>query len=200
MMAERSLVRPEFLDLLHGHMADAEPTVVDDPALAQAAVALVVAPDPLSILFIRRAIRAADPWSGQMALPGGRASAGDADLKETAMRETQEEVAIALGDGRYLGQLDDVAPRTPDLPPLMVRPFVFVLPRRVSPRPCCQEVEEALWLPVADFVRPGVYRAVSLTFKGAIRVFPGYRVGSDTVWGMTERIITPLFRSLNLIP
>lgn len=200
MMAQRRLVRPEFLDLLQGHMVDAEPTVVDDPALAQAAVALVVAPDPLSILFIRRAVRAGDPWSGQMALPGGRASPGDADLKETAMRETREEVAIALGGGRYLGQLDDVAPRTPDLPPLMVRPFVFVLPRRVSPRPCSQEVEQALWLPVADFVRPGVYRAVSLTIKGTVRVFPGYRVGSDTVWGMTERIITSLFRSLNLIP
>lgn len=200
MMAQRRLVRAGFLDLLHGHLAHVEPRVVQDPALTQAAVALVVAPDPVSILFIRRAIRAGDPWSGQMALPGGRASPGDADLKETAMRETREEVAIALGGGRYLGQLDDVAPRTPDLPPLMVRPFVFVLPRRVSPRSCSQEVEQALWLPVADFVRPGVYRAVSLTIKGTVRVFPGYRVGSDTVWGMTERIITPLFRSLNLIP
>lgn len=200
MMAQRRSVRAGFLDLLHGHLAHVEPRVVQDPALTQAAVALVVAPDPVSILFIRRAIRAGDPWSGQMALPGGRASPGDADLKETAMRETREEVGIALGGGRYLGQLDDVAPRTPDLPPLMVRPFVFVLPRRVSPRPCSQEVEQALWLPVADFVRPGVYRAVSLTIKGTVRVFPGYRVGSDTVWGMTERIITPLFRSLNLIP
>ena len=200
MMAQSRLDRPELLDLLHGHMAKAQPRVVDDPALAQAAVALVLAPDPLSILFIRRAVREGDPWSGQMALPGGRASPGDVDLKETAMRETLEEVAIALDGGRYLGQLDDVAPRTPDLPPLMVRPYVFALPRRVSPRPCSKEVDEALWLPVADFVRSGVYRAVSLTIKGTVRVFPAYQIGSKTIWGLTERIITPVFRSLNLIP
>jgi 8-oxo-dGTP pyrophosphatase MutT (NUDIX family) len=199
-MVQSRRVRPGFIDLLHGHIANAVPSVVDDDALAQAAVAMVVAPDPISILFIRRATRAGDPWSGQMALPGGRASLDDAGLKETAVRETEEEVAITLGAGQYLGQLDDVAPRTPDLPPLLVRPFLFVLPRRASPRPCSPEVEEAFWLPVADLVRPGVYRAVSFTFKGTGRVFPGYQVGPNIVWGMTERIITPLFRSLRLIP
>jgi 8-oxo-dGTP pyrophosphatase MutT (NUDIX family) len=193
-------VRPGLLDLLHGHMANVKPMVVDDDALAQAAVALIVAPDPFSILFIKRATRAGDPWSGQMALPGGRAALSDADLKETAVRETQEEVALALDGGRYLGQLDDVAPRTPDLPPLMVRPFLFALPRRAGPRPHTEEVEEAFWLPVANLVRPGVYRAVPLTLKGTVRVFPGYQVGPNLVWGLTERIITPLFRSLRLIP
>ena len=200
MMDQQRSVRPGFLDLLLGHMANAEPRVVDDDALAQAAVALVVAPDPFSILFIKRATRAGDPWSGQMALPGGMVARADADLKETAVRETLEEVAIALDAARYLGQLDDVAPRTPDLPPLMVRPFLFVLPRRATPRPCSEEVEEALWLPVADLVRPGVYRAVSLTIKGTVRLFPGYQVGPNLVWGLTERIVTPLFRSLKLIP
>ena len=200
MTDRQRLVRPGFLDLLHGHMVNAEPRVVDDDGLAQAAVALIVAPDPFSILFIKRATRAGDPWSGQMALPGGRAALSDADLRETAVRETREEVAVALDAGRYLGQLDDVAPRTPDLPPLMVRPFLFALPRRASPRPCTEEVEEAFWLPVADLVRPGVYQAVPLTLKGSVRVFPGYQVGQNLVWGLTERIITPLFRSLGLIP
>lgn len=193
-------VRSGLLDLLGDHMADVVPRVVDDAALSQAAVALVLAPDPFSILFIRRSTRPGDPWSGQMALPGGRVSADDADLRETAVRETREEVAITLGAGRYLGQLDDVAPRTPDLPPLMVRPFVFVLPQRVSPHPCSHEVDEALWLTVDELVRADVYRAVSLTLKGIVRVFPGYQVGPNLVWGMTERIITPLFRSLKLIP
>ena len=199
-MGRQRSQRPGFLELLHGHVGSSQPDEVDDDALAQAAVALVVAPEPFSILFIKRATRAGDPWSGQMALPGGRTSSSDADLKETATRETREEVAIALDAGQYLGQLDDVAPRTPDLPPLMVRPFLFVLPRRASLIPCSREVQEAFWLPVADLVRPGVYRAVVLTIKGTPRVFPGYQVGPNVVWGLTERIITPLLRSMRLIP
>jgi 8-oxo-dGTP pyrophosphatase MutT (NUDIX family) len=185
---------------LADHLARHQPAEVDDPELLQAAVALIVAPDPLSMLFIRRAARDGDPWSGQMALPGGRMGPEDSDLRATAMRETFEEVAIALRHEDYLGQLDDVAPRTPELPPLMVRPFVFRLPSRITPEPCGLEVAEALWLDVSDFTRPGAYAAATLHLRGRGRVFPGYHLQSGLVWGMTERIITPLLRSLALIP
>ena len=53
---QRSL-RPGFLELLHGHVGNYQPNEVDDDALAQAAVALVVAPDPFSILFIVSGVR-----------------------------------------------------------------------------------------------------------------------------------------------
>ena len=78
------------------YLRDHVPATVEDPDLAQAAVALVVAPDPSAILFIRRATRDGDPWSGQMALPGGKSDLADADLRATAIRETSEEVAISL--------------------------------------------------------------------------------------------------------
>src|SRR3989442_10873051 len=81
----------------------------------------------LEALFIRRAQRADDPWSGQVALPGGRRDAGDADLFATAVRETREETGIDLAGAERLGRLDDLYPRTPTLPPVVVRPFVFAL-------------------------------------------------------------------------
>ena len=189
-----------MFDTLRRHLAGSTPKEVDDPELAQAAVALIVAPDPLSILFIRRATRQGDPWSGQMALPGGRKSREDPDLRTTAVRETMEEVTIALTPDRYLGQLDDVAPRTPELPPLMVRPFVFWIPSAVTPQPCGREVDQALWLSLDLLSGPGVYQAVTLQLRGGERVFPGYRIGAEVVWGMTERIITPLLRAVELIP
>ena len=102
--------------------------------LIWAAVAVVLAPEPESVLLIRRAERAGDPWSGHMALPGGRRrSRPDHDLVATAIRETAEEVGLALGPEQLIGALDDVVPRTPVLPPIAVRPFVF-RPLRTPPR------------------------------------------------------------------
>jgi len=68
----------------------------EDPSLLWAAVAIILTPQPDSILLIRRADRSGDPWSGHMALPGGRREAGDSDLAGTAIRETAEEVGIRL--------------------------------------------------------------------------------------------------------
>ncbi len=182
------------------YLRDHVPATVEDPDLAQAAVALVVAPDPPAILFIRRATRDGDPWSGQMALPGGKSDRADADLRATAIRETSEEVAISLESAEFLGALDDVAPRTPFLPPLMVRPYVFSLREAVPPRPSSHEVADAFWLSIDELVRPGTYGAVPIDIRGTSRVFPAYVLGNHIIWGMTERIITPLLRGLTLIP
>jgi len=184
------------------YLCERPPVTVEDPERSQAAVAVVVAPDPASLLFIRRATRAGDPWSGQMALPGGRMEPADADLRVTAMRETMEEVAISLETAEALGTLDDVAPRTPYLPPITVRPYVFAIHEAVPPppRPCRDEVADAFWLTIDDLVRPGTYGTVTVDFRGTGRVFPAYAVGDHVVWGMTERILTPLLRGLQLIP
>ena len=84
------------LDRLRRRLAEHRPRVEDDPELLWAAVAIVLAPDPDAVLLIRRAERAGDPWSGHMALPGGRYEPKDPDLLGTALRETVEEVGVAL--------------------------------------------------------------------------------------------------------
>ncbi|MBD0320648.1 MAG: NUDIX domain-containing protein, partial [Gemmatimonadetes bacterium] len=71
-----------------------------------AAVALLLRPsgDGPELLLIRRAEREGDPWSGHMALPGGRADPRDRDAAATAARETLEEVGIdVVRGGRFLG-------------------------------------------------------------------------------------------------
>jgi len=47
----------------------------------------------LQVVVIERARRDGDPWSGQLAFPGGRREAGDRDARHTAERETREELA-----------------------------------------------------------------------------------------------------------
>ena len=75
--------------------------------------------------MIKRAEPKRDPWSGHIACPGGRMDPTDRDLEHTAIRETWEETGIDLErDGRILGTLDDMSPRTSSLPPIIIRPFV----------------------------------------------------------------------------
>jgi len=173
-------------------LRDHHPQVADAPDARPAAVALVLleGPQGLEILLIRRAERADDPWSGQIALPGGRYDAGDRDLFATAVRETREETGVDLSAAERLGVLDDLYPRTPTLPPVVVRPFVFALSTRAGLVPS-DEVQRAFWLPLGRLSDPGVRRAVTLTLHGAVRTFPAYLVDDELIWGLTERILTP---------
>jgi 8-oxo-dGTP pyrophosphatase MutT (NUDIX family) len=184
-----------FQERLVSRLAGRVPTTVEDPLLARAAVALVVVPDPDALLLIRRAERPGDPWSGQMGLPGGRSSPEDPDLLETAIRETREEVGISLLREELVGPLDDVAPRSPHLPPLMVRPFLFVLSHRpvVTPN---SEVAEHLWVEWVSLAHPESYRPHFIALGETVREFPAYHVSPIPVWGMTERILAPLVELL----
>ena len=173
-------------------LAGRTPVPVDRPEARRAAVALLVAggADP-AVLFIRRQHRAGDPWSGQMALPGGFESAQDASLEETARRETAEETGIDLGDAMLLGSLDDVSPRTPYLPPIVVRPFAYLLPDRAEAAPG-PEVDAAVWLPVSQLFSPRFRRPFRFTLPGEVREFPSIVIGDYTIWGLTERVLDQL--------
>jgi 8-oxo-dGTP pyrophosphatase MutT (NUDIX family) len=163
--------------------------------LIWAAVAVVLASQPETVLLIRRAERAGDPWSGHMALPGGRRDAPDDDLVATATRETEEEVGLRLGAAQWIGGLDDVVPRTPVLPPIAVRPFVFLLPQ-VPPLSLNPEVAAADWVPLDRLLAPDTYRTIRIQIRGETRDMPAYHLDGGVVWGMTERVITGLLTHL----
>jgi 8-oxo-dGTP pyrophosphatase MutT (NUDIX family) len=148
--------------------------------------------DGIEALFIHRAVRAGDVWSGQIAFPGGRREPSDADLLATAIRETHEEVGIDLAAAERLGVLDDLHPRTPVLPPVVVRPFVFALTTR-PPMTLSEEVQHAFWVSFRSLEAPGVRGDVTIDHPGIPRrILPAYNLGNHTIWGMSERILTPL--------
>ena len=173
-------------------LRDHHPQVADAPDARPAAVALVLleGPQGLELILIKRAERGDDPWSGQIALPGGRYEVGDRDLEATAVRETSEETGVDLSGEERLGALDDLYPRTSLLPPVVVRPFVFALTRRAALVPS-DEVQRAFWLPLGRLSDPGVRREVTVTVRGGAHTLPAYLVDDDLIWGMTERILTP---------
>jgi 8-oxo-dGTP pyrophosphatase MutT (NUDIX family) len=193
-----SLAQPLSLRLarLRERLAGHRPaTGGDDESLLWAAVAVILVPSPDAVLLIRRAERPGDPWSGHMALPGGRREEGDADLVATAIRETFEEIGLTLASSDLLGSLDDVVPRTPVLPPIAVRPYVFTLPERPA-LTLNPEVAATRWVYLDHLLHPETYHSVRLEIRGESREFPAYRVDEAIVWGMTERILTALLDQL----
>ena len=177
---------------LEGALASRPPFRAPPGAGARAAVALLlrVEAGEVELLLIRRAERAGDPWSGHMALPGGRWQPGDADLGATAERETREEVGIDPGaQGRRLGELDELAPRSARLPGIVVSPFVYHLAGAAEPRPN-HEVQTALWVPVHELLHPdAVTEYLHDLGAGNTLSFPAYDARGQVVWGMTHRIL-----------
>jgi 8-oxo-dGTP pyrophosphatase MutT (NUDIX family) len=143
------------------------------------------------ILFIRRAQREGDPWSGHIAFPGGRPEAGEADLLAVAVRETVEEVGIDVRrGGRVIGRLPTVEPLSARLPPIDVTPFVALAPEGAAAHPDPGEVEEAFWVPLSELRSAGPSAVVRRVIRGERREWPAYRLPAGPIWGITQRILT----------
>jgi len=157
----------------------------------QAAVALIVRGNPeLEVLLIKRADSERDPWSGHIALPGGRRDDDDGTLLLTAIRETMEEVGIDLErKACLLGRLDAVGPASPRLPPLMVTPFVFGITSEAGAYVASPEVAEVFWVPVRELISPDSRSTVEIPLPGGPREFPCYRLAGQVIWGLTYRMI-----------
>ncbi|HVA57929.1 MAG: CoA pyrophosphatase [Gemmatimonadaceae bacterium] len=159
---------------------------------ATAATLRMGASEP-ELLLIRRAELERDPWSGHVAWPGGRMEPGDPDLMATAVRETLEETGIDLAsEGRMLGTLDDIHPRTPALPPILVRPFVAVVAGEARLTPS-REVAGHAWVPLPALLDETNWGTAPIAIRTlGVQVRPVFRFAGLQVWGMTEYMLRQL--------
>ena len=165
-----------------------------------AAVAAMITPEG-ELLFIRRAERAGDPWSGHMAFPGGRFDPGDAHLRRTAERETWEEVGLALEErGRPIGRLADLwSPVRVGRPRLRVSAFVFALPERPVLRPN-EEVAETVWIDLRRLLRREGRGTLRWPVEGRELELPAVRLDGYEIWGITLRLVDDLIERLEARP
>ncbi|KAK3824645.1 MAG: hypothetical protein J3Q66DRAFT_94147 [Benniella sp.] len=111
------------------------------------------------VLFIERATRKTDRWSGHVALPGGKREEADEDDQETAARETTEEIGLDLSDltqFRCLGALDDRELWTSfgRVFLMVLSPFVYIQLSPSTPplKPQPDEVASVHWQPLSLFL------------------------------------------------
>ena len=144
------------------------------------------------MLFVKRREREGDPWSGHAALPGGFRSPSDISAEATAERETEEETGLALAAlGERLGRLDDVFPRSVQLPKVIVSPLVFAVPDRLPVSPS-SEIESALWVPMEQIFDRANRKPFLLTRAGVQLEFVSIHASGLVIWGLTERVLSQL--------
>ena len=156
-----------------------------------ASVAMILRDGPgnaLEALFIKRAEHPGDPWSGHMALPGGRVEPEDATLSAAAIRETQEEVGILLQEEMRIGRLDDIHGGRLATHRMSVSPFVYYHPNPPEPKPN-YEVAATVWVPldhIVDITRIAPYTHHADPIQ---RKFPSIEYEGYNIWGLTYRIM-----------
>ncbi len=154
-----------------------------------AAVAVIVNPHDRggSVLLIKRVERLGDPWSGQIAFPGGHKAPGDRDYLETAIREAGEEVGIDLREHVLLGHLPRVRAHTQ---PIHVVPYVFELKTSALVR-LNEEVSESFWAPLDSLEKIKATKIQVEVEEGRLDV-DAYIYDAHVIWGLTFRIINTL--------
>lgn len=152
------------------------------------------------LLMIKRAEFDGDPWSGHIACPGGRMERGDRNLAETAVRETREETGIDVDeDGRLLGHLDDLSPRSRLLPSIVIRPYIALVKADVTIMPS-SEVASAFWVSLAELSAVAAWGLGVIHARGEDRNVSVFQHGEHTVWGLTERVLRQFLAYVGAAP
>jgi 8-oxo-dGTP pyrophosphatase MutT (NUDIX family) len=182
------------IEPLRTALATYQPRLVDRsawPGHTHAAVALLLRQGRrgVEILFILRAEFAGDPWSGNIAFPGGHIEADDDTIRAAAERETLEEIGIDLQQEEFLGRLDDVAGAHL---PVIVSCFAYVVDA-AAPIIANREINETFWVPLVDLADPERQRLHYIFFRGEELERPAIDLlgpGRTVLWGITYRLVS----------
>lgn len=132
-----------------------------------------------AVLLTRRGSHLA-AHARQWALPGGRIDHGETAL-EAALRETHEEVGMALDPSHLLGQLDDYPTRSG----YVITPFVFWCPPGVDPDPNPDEVASVHRIALRELCREPRFVQIPESRRPVIQI----PIGGDLIHAPTGAVI-----------
>lgn len=150
-------------------------------------IPLYVREKALWTLFTKRT-EMVEHHKGQISFPGGGKHAADANLWDTAVRETEEEIGVPRTGVRILGAL----PRLVTVTEFDVAPFVGAIPYPVTFAPRPGEVESIIEVPLAYLLDPMVVEERPVKWKGKDVMTLVYHYRGHAIWGATARILTDL--------
>ncbi|MBT7912611.1 CoA pyrophosphatase [Candidatus Bathyarchaeota archaeon] len=171
----------EKLSSLRGKLLDGP----EESSHAAVAILLRERNDDLEFFLVKRAEVEGDPWSGDMAFPGGKRGDDDRDLVETASREVLEETAIDLREKSKLGYMKPIfsSVRTN----MKVQPIVYVYDEEPEVN-LNYELTRYIWAPLSELVQSRTKQDVKGWNSDV------YKYDGEVVWGLTFRMLEQLIK------
>ncbi len=160
--------------------------------LTPAAVLMAISDEAAPQLLLTRRTAHLKRHAGQVAFPGGRQDADDADSVAAALREAEEEVALPRHHVEVLGTLDPYRTGTGYL----VTPVVGVVPPGLALRAHPDEVDELFHVPLAHVLDPANHLRQTGQWQGQDRHYWAIRHDRHYIWGATAGMIVALARRL----
>jgi 8-oxo-dGTP pyrophosphatase MutT (NUDIX family) len=176
------------IDIIRTRLAAYQPAYVDAPLLPRAAVLLPLydsGGEPHVLFTVRSEL--VEHHKGQISFPGGAYDATDADLRHTAVRETFEEIGVAMDHVEIIAQLDEII----TVSNFLVRPFVGRI-TQAGPYPFEHseiEVAEILEVPLAHLRNEANVMIEPRLLQGREILAYSYTFRDHVIWGATARIL-----------
>lgn len=126
--------------------------------------------------------------AGQIAFPGGKVDPQDPSLVATALREADEEVALAPSQVEVMGGLDPVSSPVG----FVVQPVVGLVDPDVKLCAAPDEVAQVFMFPLADLVDPLRHRRDSYIREGVRREVWVIEHDEHHIWGLSAAILVDL--------
>ncbi len=130
--------------------------------------------------------------AGEISFPGGRRDPEDSDLRETALREAEEEIGLARAEVSVRGELPPVSTFVTGY---LIHPFVGLIPAGRQWLASPGEVDAVLELPLGA-LREGRTRT-RMERRGVSFETDAYIVDDHLIWGATARILDDLYERLD---
>jgi 8-oxo-dGTP pyrophosphatase MutT (NUDIX family) len=164
------------------------------PMLAAVLIPIIMRAEPTVLLTLRASHLSTH--SGQIAFPGGKVDASDADAVAAAIREAQEEVGLLPSALEVLGQLPEYLTGSV----FHVTPVVALVRPELSLVPNPNEVADMFEVPLAFLMNPANHHHHQVELQGVHREWLSipYHDGVTErfIWGATAGMLRNLYRFL----
>ncbi len=153
-----------------------------------AGVMILLYPKNEKIYFalIQRQGHPKDPHQYQISLPGGKQEENEG-LKQTAIRETYEEIGVPMESIQPLASLSTVFVAVSNF---LIYPFVGYVEQTPTFTTQPEEVQELLEIPIADMLDDSIIQRTDINVRGVtLKSVPYFALANKVVWGATAMIL-----------
>lgn len=128
--------------------------------------------------------------SSQISFPGGKEELEDGTLEITALRETEEEVGVAMHKVEVIRQCSEIY-----IPPsnFLVTPYLGFSTENLEFIPNPDEVKRVLEFPIHQLLNDEIIVQTKMTTSYATNIdVPAFQVEKYVVWGATAMMLSEL--------